>query len=71
MTIIVKGITEYGMKIQQSLVLRNEKQEWLIERVSKETGLYFDGSYLYKIMVGKLHSPKVIAAINNVLGIEE
>lgn len=71
MAIIVKGITEYGKKIQQILVVRNVKQDWLIEKVSEETGLYFDGSYLHKIMIGKLHSQKVISAINKVLGIEE
>ena len=44
---------------------------WLIEQVKERTGLYFDGSYLYKIRMGKLKSPKILEAICEILGLEK
>lgn len=46
------------------------KQVELIAEVSKRTGLYFDDSYLNKIMTGKQKNPNMIEAINSILGIE-
>jgi len=39
--------------------------------VRQKTGLYCDSSYLYKIQTGQLATPKVLAAINETLGIKE
>jgi hypothetical protein len=64
-------VTEYGRKIKLSLMDAGKTQTWLISEVQKETGLYFDDSYLYRIMYGTLRTPKIIAAINRILGIGE
>lgn len=66
---MVRGITDYGKKIKGKLVELNETQDWLVAKVSRETGLYFDTSYLHKVMVGKLETPKIVSAINEILGI--
>lgn len=63
-------ITPYGKKIKYKLVDLNQKQEWLIQMVKEETGLYFDSSYMYKIQTGQLSTPKIIDAINKILGID-
>lgn len=64
-------VTEYGRKIKLSLMDAGKTQTWLISEVQQETGLYFDGSYLYRIMYGTLRTPKIVAAINRILGIRE
>lgn len=66
---VVVGITDYGKAIKGRLVELNETQDWLVARVSEKTGLYFDTSYLHKIMVGKLKGEKIISAINEILDI--
>jgi hypothetical protein len=66
---MVKGITDYGKAIRMRLVELNQTQEWLIESVRERTGLYFDSSYLYKILTGRLSTPKVVEAINEILGV--
>lgn len=63
-------ITEYGRKIKLSLMDAEKTQTWLISEVHQRTGLYFDDSYLYRIMYGTLRTPKIIAAINEILNIE-
>ena len=42
-------------------------QIWLINQVRERTGLYFDSSYLHKIRTGKLATPKILAAIREIL----
>ena len=64
-------ITPFGKAIKKKLVDLDKNQSWLIEIVRERTGLYFDGSYLYKIMVGKLATPKVVQAIREILDIPE
>mgnify|MGYP000021930212 FL=1 len=64
-------ITEYGKKIKLCLLDMDRTQTWLISEVHQKTGLYFDDSYLYRIMYGTLRTPKIIAAINETLGIKE
>lgn len=66
----ISGICSYGTKIKMCLIESNKEQNWLIDEVKSLTGLYFDSSYLYKIMAGKIKTPTIIAAINQVLGIE-
>lgn len=60
-----------GAQIRKRLIDLNQRQKWLIEQVRASTGLYFDGSYLYKICVGELSSPKIVSAIREILEIEE
>ena len=67
---LISGITEYGQKIQIELVKRNKTRGWLIEQLRERTGMYVDGSNLYKIMTGKIKSSALTDAIQEILGIE-
>lgn len=62
-------ITQYGKEIKKKLVDIDKTQTWLIEKVKEKTGLYFDDSYLYKIMTGTNRPQKIIMVINEVLEI--
>ena len=64
-------LTDFGKEIKKRLIDMDKSQKWLIEQVSAETGLYFDRSYIHKIMTGKLDSPKIVTAICKVLDIPE
>lgn len=64
-------LTPFGKEIKKRLVDMERNQMWLIEQVRSRTGLYFDGSYLYKVMAGKLDTPKVVQAIREILDIPE
>lgn len=59
----------YGKEIKKRLIDLGRTQTWLIERVREKTGLYFDDSYLYKIQTGKLSTPSIVAAINEILNL--
>lgn len=63
-------MTEYGKKIKIRLIELEKNQNWLIEQVKKETGLYFDDSYMYKIAHGKKATPSIVGAINKILNLE-
>ena len=67
---LVTGITEFGKEIKRKLIDLEKNQAWLIERVKENTGLYFDDSYLHKIMTGKLSTPKIMSAINGILALQ-
>jgi len=67
---MVKNITDYGISIKNRLTEMRQSQNWLIESVRQKTGLYFDTSYLHKVMTGKEKSQKIISAINEILDIE-
>jgi len=60
-------ITVFGKSIKKKLIDLEQPQKWLIEKVSEVTGLYFDDSYLYKIMTGQLATPKIVQAISEIL----
>jgi hypothetical protein len=63
--------TVFGKKIKKRLIDIERPQNWLIEQVKEKTGLYFDDSYLYKIMVGTLKTPSIIQAINEILSLPD
>lgn len=63
--------TQFGKEIKKRLVDKERKQIWLIEQVSKETGLYFDRSYLHKVMTGQLNTPRIVQAICKILEITD
>lgn len=67
---MVKNITEYGKRIKMRLLEIDKSQNWLIEEVARATGLYFDSSYLHKILCGTEKSANIVNAINEILGIE-
>lgn len=60
-------LTVFGKEIKKRLIDIERPQAWLIEQVREKTGLYFDDSYLYKIMVGTLSTPSIVSAINEIL----
>ena len=62
-------LTPYGKEVRKRLVDLDQTPGWLVERVSEDTGLYFDHSYLCKIVTGKLSTPKIINSINKILDI--
>ena len=62
--------TAYGKRIEKKLIDLEKSQEWLIERVKEKTGLYCDSSYMHKIKTGQLATPKIVAAINEILGVK-
>lgn len=65
------SICEYGKQIKKQLIDINQSQAWLIDEVKALTGLYFDGFYLHNILTGARKPQKIIAAINEILGLEQ
>lgn len=59
--------TAFGKEVKKKLVDIEKTQEWLIGEVKEKTGLYFDSSYMYKIQTGKLATPKIVQAIQEIL----
>ena len=64
-----KAETDFRKAVKIALVEQDKKAKWLIEEVAKRTGLYFDDSYLSKILNGKNNNPKIVEAIKDILGI--
>lgn len=67
----IAKVTQFGKKIKKRLVDLDKNQSWLIDRVSEKTGLYFDRSYMNKIMKGQLYTPKIVQAICEILDISD
>ena len=65
----VAAITPFGKNIKRRLLDIDKDQNWLIEQVTHKTNLYFDRSYLHKIMTGKLSTPGIRQAIYEILEI--
>lgn len=63
------NLTDFGKAIKKRLIDLDKQQTWLIEQVRERTGLYFDDSYLYKIQVGRLATPKIVLAIQEILNL--
>lgn len=64
-------LTEFGKQVKIKLIQMDKPQKWLNEEVVKRTGLYFDDSYLHRIVTGKNSNPKIVSAIKEILDIEE
>lgn len=60
-------LTEFGKKIKVALIERGQTQNWLIEEMRKDTGMYVDTSALHRIMTGKLNSSRLTASIRKIL----
>lgn len=58
---------EFSKAIKHRLIDLGRSQAWLIEEVKAKTGLYFDSSYMSKIMTGKENNQKIIKAIKEIL----
>ena len=61
--------SDFGLAVKTELLKRGKEQKWLEEAVSKQTGLFVDSGYMYKILTGKRKAPKITAAIRNILGL--
>ena len=64
-------LTEFGKQVKIKLIQMDKPQKWLNEEVVKRTGLYFDDSYLHRIVTGKNNNPKIVSAIKEILEIED
>ncbi len=63
--------TTFGKAVKKKLVDLDKPQTWLIEQVREKTGMYFDDSYLGKLLNGTLSTPKMVNAIREILELEE
>lgn len=63
--------TALGRAISRRLGEMGKTQMWLEEQVEARTGLFFDNSYLWKIIVGELATPRIVEAIREILDIPE
>ena len=62
--------SDFGLAVKTELLKRGKEQKWLEETVSKQTGLFVDSGYMYKILTGKRKAPKITAAICEILELE-
>ena len=63
--------SDFGLSVKMKLLQIGKEQKWLEEAISEKTGLYVDNGYLYKILTGQRNAPKIVAAICEILNIEE
>lgn len=63
--------SDFGLLVKTKLLQLGKEQKWLEEAVAEKTGLYVDSGYLYKILTGQRNAPKIVAAIREILNIEE
>ena len=63
--------TDFGLCVKTKLLQMGKEQKWLEKTVSEKTGLYVDGGYMYKILTGQRNAPKIVAAICEILNIQE
>lgn len=63
--------SDFGLCVKTKLLQIGKDQKWLEDAVSEKTGLYVDNGYLYKILTGQRNAPKIVAAIREILSIEE
>ena len=67
----MKALTDFGIEIKTALLKQSKTQKWLQEKVREKTGLYFDDSYLHKIMVGTANPEHIKSAIREILGMQK
>lgn len=63
------AVCDFGKIVKKKLVDIDQEQNWLIDEVRAKTGLYFDSGYLHKILTGRISTPKIVAAICEILDI--
>lgn len=63
--------SDFGLCVKTELLKIGKSQKWLTEEVTKKTGLFVDGGYMYKILAGRRNAPKIVAAIREILNISE
>lgn len=63
--------TDFGLCVKTKLLQMGKEQKWLEEAVSEKTGLFVDNGYMYKILTGQRNAPKIVAAICEMLNIQD
>lgn len=63
--------SDFGLCVKTKLLQIGKDQKWLEQAISQKTGLYVDSGYMYKILTGKRNAPKIVAAICEILNIQE
>ena len=63
--------SDFGLLVKTKLLQTGKNQIWLEKAVSQKTGLFVDSGYMYKILTGQRNAPKIVAAICEILSIEE
>ncbi len=63
--------SDFGLCVKTELLRRGKEQKWLEEEVSNKTGLFIDNGYMYKILTGQRNAPKIVAAICEILNIQD
>ena len=63
--------SDFGLVVKTELLRQGKEQKWLEEAVSEKTGLYVDSGYMWKILTGQRNAPKIVAAICEILSINE
>ena len=62
--------TGFGIMVKTRLLGPPARtQVWLVNELRAKTGLYIDSSYLSKLLTGQRSSPRLEAAIAEILGI--
>ena len=63
--------SDFGLCVKTELLRQGKEQKWLEDAVSEKTGLYVDSGYMYKILTGQRNAPKIVAAICEILNIQD
>lgn len=63
--------SDFGLEVKMKLLQRGMKQTELIQAVRDDTGLFFDDSYLYKILRGERKPDKIVQSICRILNIQD
>ena len=63
--------TDFGLVVKTELLRQGKSQKWLEEAITEKTGLFVDGGYMHKILTGQRNAPKIVAAICELLNIQE
>ena len=59
--------TDFGLTVKKRLLDLGMTQQQLQILVHKDTGLFVDTGYMYKILTGQRTAPKIVEAICKVL----
>lgn len=68
---IVNPLTKFGLEVKIKLMESQKTQEWLIEEIKKETGLFVDSSLMNKVLTGRRKASKIVQAIKKILAMED
>ncbi len=66
------AFSNFGKSVKKRLIDIDRTQNWLIKQVIVKTGgMFFDDSYLHKILSGERTAPKIVQAICEILDLTE